>query len=824
MKNSTNIPIPNNLLNENKSNELFKELIIKWFYMYTDISLIKSLMNNKNIKSNYIRIPFFLNHLDYIVHFKNDIHNFFKRYYYYRKQIYKIITNELFQNIIARKDEYIQFFIDIYLIKYTFYFPKFSNSFLQQFQSNNFFAISNCIVIKKENIKSYLWYRKYLKNCDCTTNKYIHKYFNFNSQYNTNNISFCHLCKKDYIYDKTFDIYINYETIITSNSSTNIKFHLFLQGNFLNLLQEGDIINFVGIPFQKRISKEFKYDIDVKEEIKKIELNVLRIDMINPNKFKKYNNENEYLLSEEFHKGLLNNQKNKENIHNMIDKINSKKVILSNIIFNFMESFSNVILKNIFENFLNIFETINYNNPYKNEIFIPGFNIKLNDLLNEKIFLFLAFEMSIINRDFIIQENDFFEKEMRLKFQKKCKSNNQETQDNYFDKNSQLILQTYIKSNLIDFKQKNKLFNHLEEKDENEENNKIIIIKDSQLSYNKRHEINILKKNNNNNSNFHYINNKFNICILFDQVDYQNNYIGFIFQYYNKLYTNEIRYYPRFFDSNYQKNKSYILDFLFYNKYKIIIIENFHLFSKQELEIFFELFSYINSINDKCFPIVFWFFINFEIFGNNDNGFKILNKIFDISEIILNYSKRFNIFRGIKTFENKKIKIINNKTYEMNNIENFKKYINILSEKSKNKIKINQSNIIENEKILSKFLLEQYFLNKINVCGNKVNDYNIIYKYAKLLSCINKDLEEIIKLNDSIIAIILYEELSCYKYNIENSLFDNITWNILYNFNKEIVHSIENTNDLNDQNISFKKSEQFLNFIEELFRFINRNN
>lgn len=660
-------------------------------------------------------------------------------------------------------------------------------------------GLDNCVVKKINNFdkKSYLWHREYYKTCSCESKdsktiyeKYYNPFLDTKTHYNT-----CYVCKKQLIYNKNKDIFIDYQEIsiykkfnssyfkklfnlsnesyinnfeylnfignknksvfyTNYNSSCTIEIKLILKDQFINKLNENDIISFVGyiIP-NNNINKEnnmlcmLALNINLEQSkiinnsIYSLEYNINKL-CIKEEECVKFNNK--FLLTQEnyFTKPEKNKQFKdytyvKNNLKDIVNKLknqNSINISVNNIIKNITLFSKEVILNKFIHNIKN------YNNFSMLSIF--------NDNITDKLFGLIALEMSIINYDFEVYAHEANYINLvydKIKQRKEENNNDIDTTINNYTNNNNIeysnlkfkndnnknnkyvvsninnsvlisnniksqissnnnLLTSFIKSNCLIFK--TKLYEKQQSKD------KILLDNNNGKKNINNNEPIFLRNILNNNSNkkktcvdncFDNITKTFDVCLLFDNIDYQNNVINNMIKFYLIKYPNVFAIYPRLSNINSKlKNKSIkkVYDtFLETNLNKIIIFNEIHKYSELEIELFY---YFINKFNSKNFdsyianlksnnkitkkdilkskahiqpaisskdlsknynytnPKTCWFFLSFDDIVNNisnnnknksesnltENKLLLLEFIINYSDIILNYSKDYNTLRG----------------------------------------------------------------------------------------------------------------------------------------------------------------------------------
>ena len=359
----------------------------------------------------------------------------------------------------------------------------------------------------------------------------------------------------------------------------------------------------------------------------------------------------------------------------------------------------------------------------------------------------------------------------------------------------------------------------------------------------------------------HQINNVTNISndlltkpihlfLIFDSVKNDPLFNNIILKYATKLYSSLISIFPIHNQSKWTQIE--LMIYLYSHNNSIILIQDIELLSKTEIDI---ISNIMNFNNNNSLNITFWFCCScYLLYENNNsnkknknsaggyivnnltlNGYKIKIKGFDTilekCEIIMNYSIR-------------QLKFINNI-----NIINENSIINFLMDTNEGEIK--------EEKIIEYYHYSEFINNNINIYCNKTHIYNnydnsslnsskIIERYfiaKRNISKINfDDLFTLLRLSifismlrfhyenkkillpiticnityiDSLLAILIYEHITQFKYGLENKIMGNITENVMFQDYNEIIDEIMNNiviEERDKNNICEKKNNDKISF------------
>ena len=832
-----NVPIKN--INETKTNllkfknislneleshlKMLKNILIKFNTFDYDNSSFGKLSKLKmkfediqiilNNKTNFTRIKIYLDYFELEKISKNFIKEIKNNFFSYFKYLNKITRKILFASKKIKNDTAV--FIDFLLLNYPFIsgkIKKFDFEYLLN-KKKGIFSFSKCSVIKINSPKFFLWSKKIYQKCECKiNNKNNRKYFNiFSKNINFNNnfslFNKCENCNVPFFHDVKNDIFIEcqeIEIVFDTEGLNNNKINVFLFGELINKLKEGNLIN-INVYFIQENSNvleknfNFGYFIALNIDICLMNFNILKENNL---KFEIKNN-------------FDNNNNN--NFCDLFESLSFKRQFYVN--FN----------KFIFYTYLNFkkkeINSISYSN--NNEINLPFFNNFFTPFLN------IILDLSIIQKD-------YFNYVCKLNFSQK---NNNFYNDIFNNNNNENTQNDITQSRNLIFK--SKIFNN-----NNNLNNSFI----SNENYYKSNFSKDFKKffnlgiNNLNNEDL--LLKPLNLFLIVD--DTKNDpFFNIILKYSNNLYSNLISVYPYF-----SNDKKSLIDYFYLNNNKIIFIQNIDYLSKLEINLISDFIENSNvefkEIENLNLNISFWFIANvnkINDFNNNNNNKKNKDGMFIINENNLNSKiKLKNFEKIIKNCEiifnfskknlnkNYKIDVINennfydffndynnellNENVLLNYYKKFKKYyeINNNFDCKKNEF-FNKENSYFSAKII-----ENYFIKKREITNISFNDLFSLLRFSIFFSILRNNYfnNKIIfpctinNLNyiDVIFAIIIFEENTILKYGIENNNFHYLIKNILFFDYKNLIENIENFldkkiyfNNNNNNNIFMPKSK-----------------
>ena len=835
-----NVPIKN--LNETKTNllkfknislneleshlKMLKNILIKFNTFDYDNSSFGKLSKLKmkfediqiilNNKTNFTRIKIYLDYFELEKISKNFVKEIKKNFFSYFKYLNKITRKILFASKKIKNDTAV--FTDFLLLNYPFISGKIKKCDFEYLlnKKKGIFSFSKCSVIKINSPKFFLWSKKIYPKCECKINEKINnrKYFNiFSKNINFNNnfslFNKCENCNVPFFHDVKNDIFIEcqeIEIVFDSEGLNNNKINVFLFGELINKLKEGNLIN-INVYFIQENSNvleknfNFGYFIALNIDICLMNFNIL-----------KENN-----LKFEINS---NNEKFNNNFNDLFESLSFKRQFYVNFIKFIFYSYLNFKKKEI--------NSISFAN--NNEINLPFFNSFFTPFLN------IILDLSIIQKDYYnyVCKLNFSQKNNNFYNDIFNNNNNNENTQNDITQSRNLIFKSKIFTN-----NNNNLNNSFIS---NENFYKSNFSKDFKKFFN-------LGINNLNNEDL--LIKPLNLFLILD--DTKNDpFFNIILKYSNNLYSNLISIYPYF-----SNDKKSLIDYFYLNNNKIIFIQNIDYLSKLEINLISDFIENSNSefkeIENLNLNISFWFIANvnkINDFNNNNNNKKNKDGMFIINENNLNSKiKLKNFEKIIKNCEiifnfskknlnkNYKIDVINennfidfftdfnnellNENVLLNYYKKFKKYyeINNNFDCKKNEF-FNKENSYFSAKII-----ENYFIKKREITNISFNDLFSLLRFSIFFSMLRNNYfnNKIIfpctinNLNfiDVILAIIIFEENTILKYGIENNNFHYLIKNILFFDYKNLIENIENFldkknfyfNNNNNNNIFLPKSK-----------------
>ena len=834
-----NVPIKN--LNETKTNllkfknislneleshlKMLKNILIKFNTFDYDNSSFGKLSKLKmkfediqiilNNKTNFTRIKIYLDYFELEKISKNFVLEIKKNFFSYFKYLNKITRKILFASKKIKNDTAV--FTDFLLLNYPFISGKIKKCDFEYLlnKKKGIFSFSKCSVIKINSPKFFLWSKKIYPKCECKINEKINnrKYFNiFSKNINFNNnfslFNKCENCNVPFFHDVKNDIFIEcqeIEIVFDSEGLNNNKINVFLFGELINKLKEGNLIN-INVYFIQENSNvleknfNFGYFIALNIDICLMNFNIL-----------KENN-----LKFEINS---NNEKFNNNFNDLFESLSFKRQFYVNFIKFIFYSYLNFKKKEI--------NSISFAN--NNEINLPFFNSFFTPFLN------IILDLSIIQKDYYnyVCKLNFSQKNNNF-YNDIFNNNNNENTQNDITQSRNLIFKSKIFTN-----NNNNLNNSFIS---NENFYKSNFSKDFKKFFN-------LGINNLNNEDL--LIKPLNLFLILD--DTKNDpFFNIILKYSNNLYSNLISIYPFF-----SNDKKSLIDYFYLNNNKIIFIQNIDYLSKLEINLISDFIENSNSefkeIENLNLNISFWFIANvnkINDFNNNNNNKKNKDGMFIINENNLNSKiKLKNFEKIIKNCEiifnfskknlnkNYKIDVINennfidffsdfnnellNENVLLNYYKKFKKYyeINNNFDCKKNEF-FNKENSYFSAKII-----ENYFIKKREITNISFNDLFSLLRFSIFFSMLRNNYfnNKIIfpctinNLNfiDVFFAIIIFEENTILKYGIENNNFHYLIKNILFFDYKNLIENIENFldkknfyfNNNNNNNIFLPKSK-----------------
>ena len=883
-ENDKTIPQKNKLLQALKYSNINQDelenhlqLIKKWLIRYNSFELdnqsagklsrLKLNVEDINIilnhKINFTRVKLFIDYLE----LENKCPNFafeFKFHFINYQKYVKLLIRKILISSKKIKDDTV-LFNDILLLNYPFINGKITHDDILEIihRKEGIISFGKCYVIKVNESTNLLWSKKIFPKCECEVDKYKpRKFFNifsknikYNNAFSRNPI--CSKCHMEYFHDIKSDIYIECQeiqiVIDTDCDLINNKITVWTFGDLINCVKEGNCISLNAYYIPENINTlEKKFDFGYCIALN-FDMYFNPLSLINPKNFKKNYERINDILSERIN-GIHFNKNDKEkkediNINNILDMLqfqrqfqhNFYKFLIQNYVFFKRKEINNLsIIKN---SFLSL--------PIINENYFP--------------FLNLILDLSIVQRDYYnhIIKLGFFQ-------------NSNENEENEEQINSMEAIQ---KSRNIVFK--SKFFNNQSQINNNNINNipqNIIsnpnnflgsmnnkILKSGIQVYKSNIQKDIKKYFNiNPHLNYDILTKPINLFLIFDNTKNDPLY-NIMIKYHNNLYPNLITVYP-FFNTN-KFDKQSILNFLYINNNKIILIPNIDFLSKNEIDILNSIMENMNvnseEMDNFILNISFWFCCSANKLNDMNNnsttnkknkeGMFAINNNFSYDQLkIKNFDNILHKCELIFSFSKRNLKIKNN--IDLINEKNINNYL--IDSNIQN---LNDDRILElynhfqyfNEKIKvdcgedhlfkefnnsfdSAKLIENYFISKEQSTKITFDDLFTLLRIAIFTSMLRNNYENkkiilpttISNINylDSFFAILIYENVICFKYGMEFRSFDNLIDEIIfYDYNtllKDIIDNLtmnqkrDDNNYFFDKNIPKSKTLRKINFTE----------
>ena len=441
--------------------------------------------------------------------------------------------------------------------------------------------------------------------------------------------------------------------------------------------------------------------------------------------------------------------------------------------------------------------------------------------------------------------------------------------DNDFEENKCNGLKDISQSRNILFK-KNLRFNDNEEKNNNKNYlNKNKTLNASLNNNSQKSEISLIKNNldidiKNYFELSHQINNvtsfsndllvkPIHLFLIFDSTKNDPLFYNIILKYATKLYLSLISIFPVHNQNKWSQID--LMNYFYCHNNSIILIPDIELLTKSEIDIIsnimnFNNFNSNNNINNtnnnNILNITFWFCCSsFLLYKNNStnkkgntaadfntsnvpNEIKIKNfdEILKKCDIIMNYSKRsLKFYNNINVIdENSCINfLVDSNQVEIKEDRILEYYY--YSEFIYNKLDINcgKTHIyknFENSFVNSSKIIEKYFIAKRNITKINFDDLFTLLRLSIFISMIRFHYEQKkimlplticnITYTDTLIAILIYEHVSAFKYGFENKILGSVTEQLMFQDYNMIIDDImdnlviEKTN----ENNKFVKKEE----------------
>ena len=688
---------------DTKETEIFLKLLKSWLVKYSNLDTSLQIGANceedliMNKKSNFARVKIFVDYFELslkCLQLTNSMENNFIKFS-------KFVQNLTKKVLLASKriNAETTLFTDIILVNYPKIIEKLnSNIFHKLIQSNSksgqIFAFKKAFVIKLKPPTFLLWSKKIYYTCDCKGEKgqFSQKFFNIyktqneknSNSYNNVYDSMCSICKKPYIQDKNSDTLIECQEI-TFSIDTEIEnlidniITVWTYGDLINSVKEGDCVSLITFYLPNSGKNTYEKDFEYGSFIAlNFNMYFIPTSILKENYFS-------ILQSKNFIEGVLTGNHHPRNTNNNLQgnpntnfsmnfsakfNENSEIDILRSV--NFQRQFSSNLLKFIMQNFIlhkkkNLCESSKSNDL--------GENSKYN------FFLHLALDLSIAQRDYL-------NKTKKSAFMNETETENKSITE---DKNKHHLLNSICQSRNLSLK--TKIFENARKEKKEKNKNQRSQEEDLQKHFRLSRQIDYRQyfDNLNSSSNHSLMTKPLNILLIFDDVNKDNFQI---LQNYSKNYKNIISIYPLFNANKFSREN--VMRFLITCNNRIVIIPSLDLISKNEIDLIQSIMN--DSSQNSNLNIAFWFCTSFNRLQNNgkknsqNHMWEIKNKnlesILTKCEIVLNFSNKFNRFRGVQPQNNtnkenasassqKELKIANFAVdFSCENLE--KEYLNII--------------------------------------------------------------------------------------------------------------------------------------------------
>lgn len=829
--------------------DLFIKIVRKWLQLYNKFD-DENIISHQEIifhdtRRNFSRLKIFVDFLELSLKCPNISSSILEDFVKFAKFLQNVTKRILITSKKIKPETTI--FTDLILLNYPELISKMNISNFQKLlkissKRGGVVGFSKAFVMKVKSPTYLLWSKKIIYTCDCDEGKTSYeKSFNIyklntgDKNFGSNLYdTFCSSCKKEYIQDKNSEIFIECQEITLAidteiNCLVNNLITIWVYGEFINSVKEGNIISVIAYYMPSSLSNTYEKDFEYGHFV------ALNFNLCF---------ETNLLLKEkyfqvEFPKNLLDNVLTTTGKKNKFSSKFNEGVefeILRSIKFQ-KQVFTN-LNKFLLNNFLDHFKSFNGKGFTETEF-------------NHISFLNLALNLSISQRDYLnkVSKVVFFESETLERSKNKIKP------DRSAVSGSRNLL---FKTNLFE---KNEYRNQQKE----EINMHFRMAK--QIDYDNFFS----------NTQYDLLTSPLNLFLIFDDLSRISNPMVENIYSYCTSYPNIIKIYP--FINSPRFIKENLLRFFISCSSGIVIVPDIDLLHKSEVE-------FISSVmNDACLDhngskinlsISFWFLCSYPKLIRSGNKNKksnslmadVSNKIYkDLiskSEIVLNFSTKFNNSRGVEIDHSAQIGIFMNNNpnfitdFSLNfNLEEFisKKFDEIGIQKNSNNINISlppfhkiQSikeikiiknlhnlNLLENLQICkddhfysltenpaedfndsfsAAKLMEDYFIIKRQIGNVKFDDLLSILRTATFCAMLRRNYnadkitfpKTIVNLSylDVILAIFFYEEYSVLNYGLEASSFGNLIPKIIYS-----SYSEEFSSCINEIKSMSKESEDF---------------
>lgn len=584
-----------------------------------------------NTKTNFARVKIYIDYLELLLECPQIARSIIYDFIKFSKFVQTLTTKILTCSNKVKAD--ISIFTDLVILNFPHLESTINNHNLSKIVNANskkgeVLGFSKAYVLKVKSPSYLLWSKKIIYQCECQdTKEPITKYFNiyksknFNPNFNENLIeTFCPVCKKEFLQNKNFDIYLECQEITLAldkeeNCLINNVITLFTFGELINSVKEGMEVSLVAF-YMPGVSNTFEKNFEFGHFIA-LNLNMsFKGDFVIKEKNFKYENNYDVL------KTILNRNSSLGTNTNLNFNKNILEIELLRAV-TFQKQITADLFKLLFQNFCE-----NSKANLKN-----GFSME--NQLSSNTLLSLVIDLSITQRDYFnySTKNAFlYQGENYSNEMKKATSGS----NNLLNSRSVLfktgIFQNNKKStnqNEDDFKKYFRLTRQF----------------DYQKNYPNSHEL-LVKP----------------LHLFFIVDNFEHNFLNNIYIYADmKNYKNLISIYPFFNQSKFVKEN--IINFLISCNNGIVILPDVDLLSKNEIEIISNIMNEnLTELNVGSLNITFWVIGLYDklIAKKGKLGscslanslfqeikIKAYDQIIQKCEIVLNLSRKYNLSRGI---------------------------------------------------------------------------------------------------------------------------------------------------------------------------------
>jgi hypothetical protein len=819
---------------DEKETDLFIKMVRRWLQLHNKLDEENKISNEEIIfydaRRNFTRLKIFVDFLELSLTCPNISNSMLEDFVKFAKFLQNVTKRILVASKKIKQETTI--FTDLILLNYPELISKMNVPSFQKLlkispKRGGVIGFSKAFVLKVKPPTYLLWSKKIIYTCDCKGEKtFYDKSFNIfkfstgdknfsNNLYDT----FCSICKKEYIQDKNSEIFIECQEITLAidtevNCLVNNLVTIWAYGEFINSVKEGNIISIIAFYMPSMITITYEKDFEYGHFV------ALNFNLCF---------ESNILLKEknfqvEFPKNILDNVLTTTGKRNKFSsKFNdgSEFEILRSI--KFQKQLSANFSKLMMNNFLNHYKIFN------------DINFSDSELIHVS-FLSIALNLSISQRDYLnkISKVVFFESETLEKSKNKIKL------DRSAISGSRNLL---FKTNL---------FERNEYRNQQEEEIRKHFRLAKQIDYQKIFS----------NTQHDLLTRPLNLFLIFDDLSRNSNLMVENIYSYCTTYPEIIKIYP--FINNPRFSKENLLRFFISCSNGIILLPDIDLLQKNEIEL-------INSVmNDGCIDhngsklnlsISFWFLCSYPklIRSGKKNqksnslmgeiSSKTYKDLINKSEIVLNFSKKFNNTRGVEIDHTAQRGIfVNNNPNFITDFSlnfNFEEFMSLKTDECTHQKKFNISflpfqliqtgkemkllknlhnyNLLQNLSICKEDhffsvidnptedfndsfsaakLMEDYFIIKRQISNVNFDDLFSILRVATFCAMLRRNYngekivfpKTIVNLNylDVILAIFFYEEYSVLNYGLEASSFGNLIPKIIYSCYSEEFSSCVN--------------------------------